>query len=444
MEIELPDVPLVKIFSYLDALSLLQASQVSKDWNKVAESDLLWRRMCLKKWHFCNFTYEHLGTQTWKQLFLHQTKQEHRMACAQPEDFIYKEAAGNLVTPRLPSTICQTRYGGNRCSMPAQGTMIWSSPVQQFNITNLETLPQMHLAITADMGENKWNCRDRDPLATCAMAQICFSLNAFLTKDGPFLMVGDSDGNIHTFTIPELRDISEVHAFQHSIDILHCSPDKKWVFSCGIHQHIFSKIVFTECLLRPSEHSTPLYFTLPFASCNRGCWTPRRENGITLMYQRGSHKKKTGFTTFDLTTESPEAHQIASFLLPVHIDSPNWMGVSDGSIIVVESGPYLFLFTINGLMLERCESHQSMISNIWVDSLHILAASMDCSLHVYMWEEGGYYPYLKKCCHLEYLGNSLTPSCSQVSRAICDNMSIVRVVSRAHESNILVINILNV
>lgn len=60
------------------------------------------------------------------------------------------------------------------------------------------------------------------------------------------------------------------------------------------------------------------------------------------------------------------AHQIASFLLPVHIDSPNWMGVSDGSIIVFESGPYLFLSTINGLMLQRFEGHQSIISNIWV------------------------------------------------------------------------------
>uniref|UniRef100_UPI00403864FF F-box/WD repeat-containing protein 12 n=1 Tax=Callospermophilus lateralis TaxID=76772 RepID=UPI00403864FF len=342
MEIELPDVPLVKIFSYLYALSLLQASQVSKSWNCVAESDLLWRRMCLKKWHFCNFTYEHLGTQTWKQLFLHQTKQERQMACAQPEDFIYKEAAGNLgsrftLDEQGKSIICIVSSIRKLYTWDVQeGTMIRSSPVQQFNITNLETLPQMHLAITADMEKTikVWNCRDRDPLATCAMAQICFSL-AFLTKDGPFLMVGDSDGNIHTFTIPELRDISEVHAFQYSIDILHCSPDKKWVFA---------------------------------------------------------------------------PHQIASFLLPVHIDSPNWMGVGDGNIIVVESGPYLFLFTINGLMLERCEGHQSIISNIWVDSLHVLTASMDCSLHVYMWEDGGYYPYLKKCCHLEYLGNSLTPS----------------------------------
>lgn len=71
--------------------------------------------------------------------------------------------------------------------------MVWSSPVQQFNITNLETLPQMHLAITADMEKTikVWNCHDRDPLATCTMAHICFSLKAFLTKDGPFLMVSE-------------------------------------------------------------------------------------------------------------------------------------------------------------------------------------------------------------------------------------------------------------
>uniref|UniRef100_A0A8D2JKX0 F-box domain-containing protein n=1 Tax=Sciurus vulgaris TaxID=55149 RepID=A0A8D2JKX0_SCIVU len=393
MEMQLPDVPMVKIFSYLDAFSLLQASKVNKNWNKIAESDFLWRRLCLKKWRFCNFTYERLGTQTWKQLFLHQTKQERRMACAQSEDFIYKEAAENLGFG--------TAYlSGSGITVDGQGKSI-----------------------------------------ICIVSSTC-KLYTWDVQE-----VGDSDGNIHTFTMPELRDISKVHAFQYSVDLLLCSPDKKWVFACGIHQHILPKVFFTECLLRPSEYSTPLYFTVPFASCYRGCWTPRRENRITLMYRRGS-QKKTGFTTFDLTAESPwgrkdiQAHQIASFLLPVHIDSPNWMGVGDGSIIVFESGSYLFLFTVNGLMLQRFEGHQSTISNIWVDSLHVLAASVDGSIHVYMWEEGGHYPYLKRCCHLEYMGSSLTPSC-QVSRAICDNVSIVRVVSRVHESNILVMYALN-
>uniref|UniRef100_A0A0G2JFH5 F-box and WD-40 domain protein 13 n=1 Tax=Mus musculus TaxID=10090 RepID=A0A0G2JFH5_MOUSE len=43
MEIHLPSVPLMKIFSYLDAYSLLQAAQVNKDWNELASSDVLWR-----------------------------------------------------------------------------------------------------------------------------------------------------------------------------------------------------------------------------------------------------------------------------------------------------------------------------------------------------------------------------------------------------------------
>ncbi|XP_021583084.2 F-box/WD repeat-containing protein 12 [Ictidomys tridecemlineatus] len=181
MEIELPDVPLVKIFSYLYALSLLQASQESKT-GKALRAGIV--RMCLKKWHFCSFTYEHLGTQTWKQLFLHETKQEHWMACAQPEDFIYKEAAENLgilgpvayvsgsrftLDEQGKSIICIVSSMFKLYTWDVQeGTMIWSSPVQQFNITNLETLPQMHLAITADMEKTikVWNCRDRDPLAT--------------------------------------------------------------------------------------------------------------------------------------------------------------------------------------------------------------------------------------------------------------------------------------
>lgn len=33
---------------------------------------------------------------TWKQFFLTQTKRERRMAWARPEDFVYKEATGNL------------------------------------------------------------------------------------------------------------------------------------------------------------------------------------------------------------------------------------------------------------------------------------------------------------------------------------------------------------
>lgn len=72
------------------------------------------------------------------------------------------------------------------------------------------------------------------------------------------------------------------------------------------------------------------------------------------------------------------AHQIASFLLPVHMESPIWMGVSDRNMIVFESGPYLFLFTINGLQLQQFDDHELTICNLWVVRmiflLHLLIA----------------------------------------------------------------------
>ncbi|GAB5568030.1 F-box/WD repeat-containing protein 12 isoform X4 [Prionailurus iriomotensis] len=396
--------------------------------------------LCLKKWSFCNFS-KCLGSQTWKQFFLKQTKQEYQMALAQPEDFIFKEATGNLgiIGPmaylsgngptmggREKSIICTVSSKHMLYAWDVQeGTMIWSSPVQQSSITHLATLPQMHLAFTVDLeGTVKvWNCQDQDALATFPVSQACFSLEVCLTKDGPFLMVGNSEGDIYTLTVPELRGVSKVHAFKYTVDLLHCSPDKKWVFASGTHQNILPRVFFTECLLKPSEGKSPLSLSIPFSSCCRACWAPRRTSRITLMYRRGS-SKKTGFTTFDLMTERTGGRTV----IQVHMESPIWMGASDGNMIVFDSGPYLFLFTISGHQLQRFEDHQRTIGNLW-DSLHVLTTSMDDSLHVYMWEEEGRYPYLKSCCHLEHIGSDLTPSC-YVSKAICDNMSIVCVVSK--------------
>uniref|UniRef100_A0A8P0PSJ9 F-box and WD repeat domain containing 12 n=1 Tax=Canis lupus familiaris TaxID=9615 RepID=A0A8P0PSJ9_CANLF len=421
MEFQVPDVPLLKIFSFLDAFSLLQASQV----NRVnAIHDLLWDpNLCLKKWSFCNFS-QCLGSLTWKQFFLKQRKQEYRMALAKPEDFTFREArpmaylSGNdhTVGGQEKSVICTVSSKHVLCTWDVQeGTMIWSSPVQQSSIMHLATLPQMHLAFTVDLeGTVKvWNCQDEDALATLAMPRVCFSLEICLTNDGPFLMVGNSEGDIYTLTVPELRGVSKVNAFKYSVDLLHCSPDRKWIFRKVRDLKKGGSLVFlTECLLKPSEGNSPLCLSIPFSSCCRACWAPRKTSRVTVMYRRGSFKK-TGFTTFDLMAKRTggrtdiQAHQVATFLLPVHMESPIWMGVGDGNMIVFESGPYLFLFTISGHLLQRFEDHQRTISNLWVDSVHILTTSMDDSLHLYMWEDEGRYPYLKSCCHLEHIGSDL-------------------------------------
>uniref|UniRef100_A0A671ELD8 F-box domain-containing protein n=1 Tax=Rhinolophus ferrumequinum TaxID=59479 RepID=A0A671ELD8_RHIFE len=394
MESPLPEVPLFKVFSFLDVFDLLRAGQVNKYWNKVADSDRLWRDLCLKKWSFYNFSCEHLGPQTWKQFLLNQIRHERRMELAQPEDFIYKKTTGNL--------------GLGTAYLSGSG-------------------PSM-------------NGREKSVICTVSSKRMLYAWDAW--------EVGNSEGDIYTLTVPELRSVSKVNAFNYSVDFLHCSPDKKWIFASGTHQHILPKVLFVECLLRPSEGESPLSVSLPFSSCCRACWAPRRANRITMMFRRASFKK-TGFSTFDLTLERTggrtaiQAHQIASFLLPVHMESPIWMGVSDGNMIVFESGPYLFLFTINGLQLQQFDDHELTICNLWVDSLHVLTTSMDNYLHMYMWEEEGRYPYLKSCFHLEHIRNDYTPSCF-FPKAICDNTSVVCVVSRSRETSILVMYSLNV
>ena len=119
------------------------------------------------------------------------------------------------------------------------------------------------------------------------------------------------------------------------------------------------------------------------------------------------------------------------------MESPARMGVSDGNVIVFDSGPQLLLFTIYGLLLQRFHDHQLSICHLWVvrtpsssprcsllrlelqathpgyplkGSLYVLTTSMDNYLYLYMWEDKGRHPYLKSCCYLEHRRHDQTPS----------------------------------
>ncbi|XP_054337761.1 F-box/WD repeat-containing protein 12 isoform X4 [Pongo pygmaeus] len=384
--------------------------QDPKHWNRIADSDYLWRSLSLQRWDCSNFTYQHLGTHTWKQFFLHQRRKELRLALAQPRNFIYKVTkniafetqlaylSGNSLTmdEQEKSIICSVSPKQELCAWDVQeGTIIWSSPVQEFHLSNLVTLPQMHLAVTMDRKKTikVWNCQDRDALAVLPMPEPCYCMEAYLTKDGPFLMV-----------------------------------------------------FLTESLLRPSEGSAPLSTFLPHKLCASACWAPKVKNRITLMSQ-SSTGKKTEFITFDLTTKKTggqtviQAHEVASFQVAAHLKCPIWMGASDGYMIVFTSGPYLLLFSITGFLLQRFEDHQAAINNFWVDPCYVLTTSEN-SVHVYVWEEGGRHPYLRSCCHLENTWHDhTTDSC--ISSVMCDNASIVLRLRKVSDSSILVMYSLN-
>ncbi|XP_023375282.1 F-box/WD repeat-containing protein 12 [Otolemur garnettii] len=344
MEIHLPEEVVRYIFSFLEASSLLQVSQVNKFWNSVADSEHLWRKLCLKRWGFWDFTCKCLGTQTWKQSFLHRIKKERRMALAQPDDFIYKETSGDFGV-----------------------------------FEELAYLSGKNLRI--DEKEK---------------SIICITTSKHVLYAWDVQEVGISAGDIYTFTVPDLTTVSHINAFEYSMNLLYCSPDKNWVFACRTHQHVLPKVFFTESLLRPSEGSTPLSCSLSFSSCCGACWTPRKESTITLMFRK-STTRRMGFATFDITMKKTGDKTE----IQVDMSLSLWMGISPENLIVCESGPCLFLFTISGLLLQQFENYQTNIS-LWADSLHVVTVSVDNSLHMYMWEEEGRYPYLKSCCHLAH------------------------------------------
>lgn len=108
------------------------------------------------------------------------------------------------------------------------------------------------------------------------------------------------------------------------------------------------------------------------------------------------------------------ALHITSFLLLVDMQSPICMAVSDGNRTVFESGPYMFLFTINGPLLQQWgapEDHQPLLGGMYDpspltahcsdfdsghSSLGVLWRSLSMSsphpwmiLQVCVWEEEG-------------------------------------------------------
>lgn len=460
---QLPDMPLWRIFSFLDGLSLIQASQVNKHWNNVAQTDSLWRDLCLKKWSFCHLSFESGDTSTWKQLYFKQMNHKFRMFWAKPEDLdcrIIAEDSGAIVNAVYLAGSDQTMSGeGNSIvfvefayTRPRKfiltawdvqkGIKIWSSPDQPFKMSVIRTLPQQCLAMTysEDYFVKVWDFFHSDAVATLSMPQACCTLEPFITKRGSFLMVGDGKGSIHTLTLPELKTICQVKVFNYSVDILKLSPNKKWIFACGIHRTVLPMVLSSENLQIPTEREIPPLLYFKISPCIEAFWAPTKPNRIILMCQKYS-VRTIGFVTLDIKTEMSgnkrviQADQIASFLLPANMGLHCNMGVYNENMIVVENGPVLNVYTIDGVLQQQFNHHQGRIVRIWTDSVHIITLSLDNSLHLYMWDERSHSPLLRSCCHLKIAPEG----CKQKGPFIvqCDDVSIVSVTSDINSSRLV-------
>ncbi|XP_021010427.1 F-box/WD repeat-containing protein 15-like [Mus caroli] len=451
MEVHLPSLPLMKILSYLDAYSLLQVAQVNKNWNELASSDVLWRKLCQKRWHYCDSdTLQLLGTETWKQFFVFRTWQEHAKSRAKPEDFTYKEIpagygfranayyiSGCGLTRNVQgrSVICMVSSMTKLSTWDIrEGVMTWVSTEQPASIQLLTTLPEMHIAVTVDAHSTikLWDCNSSDALATNSLSSSCQLLKAVFSKDGPIVLVGDISGNLYILRIPDLHLISKVNVSPYSIDELHCSPQNKWVFLIGKYPHVLTKVFYMSSLLRTSEFSDPVSTILEFSLYKRAFWTPRREDRITLM-SGNVPPNPTKFGIFDMKLEeignkvTVQEYLVASFSLQDYEASPEWMGVSDKDVIVCSTGSSLLLFNIHGLRLQTFHYCPEEILTLWVDPLHVIITCNNGSMDVYAWEERSLL--LRKCYRLQ--------SRRQLSRRnfifkiLCDDVSIIGVMKNS-------------
>ncbi|NP_941076.1 F-box and WD-40 domain protein 26 [Mus musculus] len=451
MQTHLPSLPMMEIFSYLDAYSLLQVAQVNKNWNALASSDVLWRKLCQKRWYYCDMdTLQLHGKETWKQFFVYRTWQEHAKTRAKPEDFTYKEIPvefefrayayyiskhGLKRNGQGKSAVCMVT-SMNRISTwdIHEGTMTWVSPVQEFYIELMTTLPEMHIVVTVDIRSTikLWDCHNSEALATKRMVSSCQLLKAVITKDGPIVLIGDILGNLYIFRIPDLHLISEVNVFPFAIDELHCSPQKKWVFLIMKHPHVLTKVFYMSSLLRPTEFSDPVSTVLEFSLCKRAFWTPRREDRITLM-SRNVPPSHTKFGIFDMKLEeignkvTIQGYLTASFSLAEHEGRPECFGVSDKDVFVCSTGSSLLLFDINGLCLQSFQYCPEMITRLCVDPVHVIITCNNGSLDVYAWEERS--PLLRKCYRLQ--NRRYLPPSSFINKALCDDVSIIGVMTNS-------------
>ncbi|XP_001481072.1 F-box and WD-40 domain protein 27 isoform X1 [Mus musculus] len=228
METHLPSLPLMKIFSYLDAYSLLQVAQVNKNWNALASSDVLWRKLCQKRWLFCDMvTLQLQDKETWKQFFVYRTWQEHSKTRANPRDFTYKEiplqygpcgyacyisGCGITRKGQDKSVVCMVNSKNTISTWDVHKSVItWVSPEQPASIKLLTTLPEMHIAVTVDIQSTikLWDCHNREALATNILESPCKSLKAVITKDDPIVLdpvhviVTCNDGSLDVYAWEE-------------------------------------------------------------------------------------------------------------------------------------------------------------------------------------------------------------------------------------------------
>ncbi|MCI4387087.1 hypothetical protein PGIGA_G00070200 [Pangasianodon gigas] len=246
---------LISIFSFLSEEDLIRVSCVCKEWHEAAETQWLWREMCLRRWGFCNVAQllSDPSSYTWKRYYLHRSSLELKMKSGRSGgDYSCKSLRGH--TGRI---VGFSYLKGNSalhdmwnftpivCSASTDGTLkawdihkgvtLWSSSAQN-PLTRMVTDAEQDVVITSDSAGtiSAWQGRTGELLSSFSSGSSQCTLMTFSTEGNSFVMVGMALGSFLVLTSPQLCETSRhVVCDSFSLNLLLSSPDKKWILTAS-------------------------------------------------------------------------------------------------------------------------------------------------------------------------------------------------------------------
>ncbi|XP_061908735.1 F-box/WD repeat-containing protein 12-like isoform X1 [Entelurus aequoreus] len=455
---------LLHIFTFLPVEDLISASGVCKDWQDAAETQWLWRRLCLQRWLFCSqvvLSSSHVN-RSWKKYFLRRSCLEKEMKDGRSGGYTCKSLRGHtgsivgvvylqVNSPGSPdpwstsSTVCSAATDGSVRAWNVQtGEQLWCGQ-QQRPLTCVTKDERGDFVATADSsGDIKvWQALTGQEVALYHTASTHCTLLLFNKDQDCFLSVGTNQGNLVTLSAPSLSQRSTLMISDtFKVNIVLISPDKNWIMA-GHKDHLdFSpKVVYAESLTSPSEDQDPLCHLVPVSRCQAAVFMPGQSarlatihrppggnSAVLSVFQVCLHKSKY--------KSQVQVEQVASFPLELHTASSNiLLEAKDSSVLVMAAEHRMWVYSLEGGLIASYQEHMKTITSMCVDSFRVVTASQDLSLRVLTWgHDGDDGLALDSRYHL--LGGSHTMS-RGFTHVCCDYSSIVGAVEGKNGKDVL-------
>ncbi|XP_062871802.1 F-box/WD repeat-containing protein 12 isoform X2 [Trichomycterus rosablanca] len=405
---------LINIFTFLSEEDLIRASCVCKDWNEAAETQWLWREMCLHRWGFCNMGQLLSGTGefTWKRYYLHRSRLEQNMKSGRSGgDYTCTTLRGH--TGRIvgfsylaDNTTLQDVWTSSPvvCSASTDGTItawdvhkgekLWSSSAQN-PLTCIVTDRQRDVVMTSDSAGTiqTWQGQTGAMLASFPTGASRCALLSFSQDADSFLLVGTTLGSLLVLSSPDLSKISgHVVCDSFRLNVLLTSPDHNWILAASSESSDLSpKVFWSSSVCRSVEDDEPLCSSLPVGGCRAAVFLPSQPARVAVIHS-GAQLNQTALTMFDLSLKKSkykqelQAQQVESFQLDLKAPHVHVIlqAKGNGTLLLTDANE-LRVYTIKGAVIASFTDHVLPITSLCVDHFRVVTASQDLSLRVLTW-----------------------------------------------------------